>query len=145
MGPSIKEGHPKSLAGADGYVDSQFPWRLEDAESQEVRGTHCQRSKLMRLLHHLGKVHDASLRVGVLEQDSGDVLLAEVGFEDVGHLNIDSKRKGSSLDAADGLRMEFLTQDEPFTLVGSEKQMCIFGMLVEFIIWIFSRCTTSYL
>ena len=98
----------------------------------------------MRLLHHLGKVHDASLRVGVLEQDSGDVLLAEVGFEDVGHLNVDSKRKGSSLDAADSLRMEFLTQDEPFTLVGSEKQICILECVLN-LLFDFSGSNSKYL
>ena len=56
-------------------------------------------SVLLGLLHDSGEVANVSFGVRILEENSGDVLLWEVGLQDVLNVDLDSKRQGSSCDA----------------------------------------------
>ena len=75
----------------------------------------------MSVFNDLCKVHDVTLCVWVLEENSRDIFLAEVDVENVADLYVDSEGQGASLDTADGLRVQLVAQYEPFSLVHPEK------------------------
>lgn len=76
---------------------------------------------LLCLLDDLGEVHDAPLRVRVLEQHARDVLTREVRLEDVRDLDVDAEGQSASRHAADGLRMQLVRENETLPLVGPES------------------------
>ena len=137
MRPAVEHGHAEPLAGADSDINAEIAGRLQDCQGEKVGGAHSQCLErgsyfllfhfrtvkantdpvLLSALNDLREVHDAPLGVRVLEEDPRDVLVGEVRLEDVLHLNVDAEGEGAGLDAAHGLRVQFVGEDKALTFV----------------------------
>ena len=72
---------------------------------------------LLSLIDDFGEVQDASFGVRILEQNSGNVLVREVHFEHVGHFDLDAKWKSSCFHATYRLRVKFIGENKPLSLI----------------------------
>ncbi len=53
-----------------------------------------------------------SFSIWILEDDTANILVGEVNTINIHHLNLYTKRPGSSFNTADGLRMQFVGQQK---------------------------------
>jgi hypothetical protein len=123
MWPTIEKWNTKPLARTNSNIHPKLTRGLQDRQGHEIRSANCHCSIGLRFPDHLCKVMYRALRVWILEDHPGDVLLRKIRVEDILHLNFDFKRFRSSLDTTDGLGMEFIRQDKalPFVLPGYRK------------------------
>ena len=116
VGSAAAHGHSEALGRADRDVGAERARRIEQGQRQQVGGDHRSGPGLLGLLDEGPPFADPAPSVGVLDDDSRDVLrYLLAGIAQVTDLETDARRPGAGFHDREGLRMEGAVGEEDRT------------------------------